>query len=202
MIRHYTYGEILRADSFYRRNLIHCLSDTISLNFIGTCDKAGKTSLTPFSQVFHLTANPPTLGILFRPPTVIRHTLENILETGLFTLNHVSSQYYKEAPNASSGCEESESRTVDIRAIILEGFQAPFVAESPLKLGCKLIESQLFQLNQTVLVTGSIEHIYVDDKGLRPDGTLDLTLLDTVTSSGVDKYNVGKNILDWTIQGL
>lgn len=194
MIRHFDSKEILASDSFYRRNLINCLSGYKSLNLIGTQDSKGKTNLAPFSQVFHIGANPPMLGILFRPNTVIRHTLDNILETGVFTMNHVTSEFYKEAHWASARWEDSEFDAVGIEAEYLDGFMAPFVKKSPVKLACTVLETQELKVNQTIFMIGSIDSIYIDDKGLRKDGSLDLELLDTVTVAGLDDYYTGKSL--------
>lgn len=194
MILHFDKEEILTSDSSYRRNLINALSGYKSLNLIGTKNKNGLTNLAPFSQVFHIGANPPTVGVLFRPDTVERHTLSNILETQFFTLNHVTSEFYKETHWASARWEGSEFEKTGIEPEYLNEFFAPFVRKSPLKLACKLIASQTLQVNQTILLIASIEEIYVDEKGLRDDGSLDLNALDTVTVSGLDEYHVGKKL--------
>ncbi len=194
MILHFDKEEILTSDSSYRRNLINALSGYKSLNLIGTKNKNGLTNLAPFSQVFHIGANPPTVGVLFRPDTVERHTLSNILETQFFTLNHVTSEFYKETHWASARWEGSEFEKTGIEPEYLNEFFAPFVRKSPLKLACKLIEKQTLQVNQTILLIASIEEIYVDEKGLRDDGSLDLNALDTVTVSGLDEYHVGKKL--------
>lgn len=60
---------------------------------------------------------------------------------------------------------------------------------------CTLLETQTLKVNQTILLIGSIDSIYIDEKGLRWDGSLDLNALDTVTVSGLDEYHVGKNWL-------
>lgn len=186
MIRHFDKEAILESDSFYRRNLINCLSGYKSLNLIGTKSKDGLTNLAPFSQVFHIGANPPLVGVLFRPDTVVRHTLSNILETEFFTLNQVTSEFYKEAHWTSARWKGSEFEKTGIEPEYLDEFFVPFVKRSRLKLACKLFETQTLKVNQTILMIGSIEHIYVDEKGLRTDGSLDLNALDTVTVSGLD----------------
>ena len=194
MIRHFDHDEILSIDSFYRRNLINSLSGYKSLNLIGSIDSKGITNLAPFSQVFHIGASPPLLGILFRPHTVKRDTLENILETGIFTVNHVTSEFYKEAHWASARWEGSEFDKIGLEPEYLRNFKAPFVSKSPLKLACSLVETQTLKVNGTVLVIGSIEHIFIDEKGLRQDGSLDLNTLDTVTVSGLDEYHKGEKL--------
>ncbi len=189
MIKYFSQESILSADSFFRRNLINCLSGYKSLNLIGTQNKAGQTNLAPFSQVFHIGASPPVIGILFRPHTVKRDTLENILETGFFTLNHVTSEFYKKAHWTSARWEGSEFEETGLEAEYLAGFEAPFVKDSPMKIACELVETQTLKINKTLLVIGSINHIFVEEKGLRKDGSLDLNLLDTVTVSGLDEYH-------------
>lgn len=194
MIRHFDSDEIMQEDSFYRRNLINCLSGYKSLNLIGTQNTAGITNLAPFSQVFHIGANPPMVGILFRPNTVLRHTLDNILETKVFTMNHVNSQFYKEAHWASAKWEASEFDATGIEPEYLNGFPAPFVKNSPVKLACTLVETQTLSVNQTILLIGSIDSIYIEEKGLRRDGSLDLNILDTVAVSGLDEYHAGQKL--------
>ncbi|WP_051260676.1 flavin reductase family protein [Algoriphagus marincola] len=194
MIKHFTKDEILESDSFFRRNLINCLSGYKSLNLIGTKSSEGISNLAPFSQVFHIGASPPLVGILFRPHTVQRDTLENILEAGYFTMNQVTPSFYKEAHWTSARWDGSEFEKTGLEAEFLNKFFAPYVKNSPLKLGCSLVETQTLKVNQTVLVIGSIDHIYVEEKGLRTDGSLDLNVLETVTVSGLDEYHIGKKL--------
>ncbi|NVJ85716.1 MAG: flavin reductase [Algoriphagus sp.] len=194
MIRHFSKADILEADSFFRRNLINCLSGYKSLNLIGTKSADGVTNLAPFSQVFHIGATPPLVGVLFRPHTVKRDTLENILETGSFTLNHVTPAFYKNAHWTSARWEGSEFDKTGLEEDYRDDFFAPFVKNSPLQLGCSLVETHTLKINETVLLIGSIDHIYVEEKGLRMDGSLDLNVLETVTVTGLDEYHVGKKL--------
>lgn len=194
MTKRISLEEIMSSDSFYRRNLINCLSGYKSLNLIGTQDSVGNTNLALFSQVFHIGANPPMVGILFRPNTVIRHTLDNILKSGFFTLNHVTSQFYQEAHWTSAKWECSEFEATGIEPEYLNGFFAPFVKISPVKIACSLVETQTLKVNQTILLIGKIESVHIDQKGLRKDGSLDLNTLDTVTVSGLDEYHVGQKL--------
>jgi flavin reductase (DIM6/NTAB) family NADH-FMN oxidoreductase RutF len=193
-MRHLRKEEILEGDADYRKNLINSLSGYKSLNLIGTLSNEGISNLALFSQVFHIGANPPLVGILFRPDTVVRHTLSNILETNFFTLNHVSSDFYKEAHWTSARWENSEFDATGLQEEYLNGFFAPFVSQSRVKLACKLIETQTLQVNQTVLMIASIEDVYVEEVGLRTDGSLDLNELDTVTVSGLDEYHTGRKL--------
>ena len=194
MMKFFDKNSILEAESFFRRELINSLSGYKSLNLIGTRDKDGKTNLSPFSQVFHIGATPPLVGVVFRPNSVARHTLENILDTGYFTLNHVTEEFFRQAHQTAARYEESEFESTGIEKIFKEGFFAPFVTKSPVQLGCQYVEHQALKINGTVLVIASIELVFVEEEGLRADGSLDLNLLGTVTVSGLDEYHLGKKL--------
>ena len=194
MMRHWSLDQVMEEDSFYRRNLINCLSGYKSLNLIGTKTSEGVTNLAVFSQVFHIGAAPPLVGILFRPHTVKRDTLENILQTGFFTLNHVTPLFYKEAHWTAASWESSEFEGTGLIEEFKHDFYAPFVKSSPVQLGCSLVETQTLQVNQTVLLIANVDHIFVEEKGLRADGSLDLNALETVTVSGLDEYHVGEKL--------
>ena len=193
-MKHFSLEDILSSASDYRRDLINSLAGYKSLNLIGSRSKEGKTNLAPFSQVFHIGATPPLVGILFRPHTVVRHTFENILETGSFTLNHVTEEFYQQAHQTAARYEDSEFAGTGLEEVYLEGFHAPFVKNSPVKVACKFAERHTLQINGTELIIGAIQHIWVDEKGLRPDGSLDLNSLGTVTVSGLDEYHLGQRL--------
>lgn len=194
MIVHFSKEEILQKESSYRRDLINSLAGYKSLNLIGTKNEHGVTNVSPFSQIFHIGATPPLVGILFRPHTVERHTFENILNTGFFTLNHVTPAFYKEAHQTAARYEGSEFEGTGLEEEYLGDFHAPFVKLSPLKVACKLAERVTLQINGTELIIAEIQDIYVDDKGLRKDGSLDLNALETVTNTGLDEYHIGQRL--------
>lgn len=194
MMRHWTLNQIMEADSYFRKNLINCLSGYKSLNLIGTKNANGVTNLAPFSQIFHIGASPPLVGILFRPHTVKRDTLENILHTGFFTLNHVTPAFYIEAHWTAAGWEGSEFEGTGLDEEYKDNFFAPFVKCSPVQVGCSLVETQTLKVNQTVLLIANVDHVYVEEKGVRADGSIDLNLLETVTVSGLDEYHLGEKL--------
>ena len=86
---HYTRDQINDLEKIKKINLINSCSGYKSANLIGTISKEGITNVAVFSSVTHLGSNPPTLGFIIRPTTVPRDTYKNILESGIFTINHV-----------------------------------------------------------------------------------------------------------------
>ncbi len=193
-MRQFDSVQLEQLDATYRRNLINCLPGYKPLQLIGSQNATGVTNLALFSQIIHLGAAPPLIGVLFRPHTVKRDTLENILETRSFTLNQVLPEWHVQAHWTAANWEGSEFEATGLKDERKEGFPAPFVESSPVQLACVLEEVQTLQINQTVLVIARIEQVFVAEKGLREDGTLDYDALETVSVTGLDEYHQGHSL--------
>ena len=193
-MRQFDSGQLAQLDATFRRNLINCLPGYKPLQLIGTQNAAGVTNLALFSQIIHLGAAPPLIGVLFRPHTVKRDTLENILETRSFTLNQVLTEWHVKAHWTAANWEGSEFEATGLIEERKAGFSAPFVTGSPVQLGCVLEEVQTLQINQTILVIARIEQVFLAEKGLREDGTLNYDALGTVSVTGLDEYHQGQSL--------
>ncbi|TGE23129.1 flavin reductase family protein [Hymenobacter metallicola] len=189
-MRHLTTADIERFEKVYRLNLINSITGYKPANLIGTASGEGATNLAIFSSVIHLGSAPAVLGIVTRPATVPRHTYENIKATGCYTINHVHADFVAAAhyTSAEFGREESEFAACGFTPVYRDEFPAPYVAESRISLGLRLKE-ELPVHNGTVLLVGTVEHIYLPIEVLRPDGTLDLQLAGDVCISGLDGYH-------------
>jgi flavin reductase (DIM6/NTAB) family NADH-FMN oxidoreductase RutF len=75
-----------------------------------------------------------------------------------------------------------------------EGFPAPFVVESHIKIGLSFEEEHLVKANGTILVVGKIEKLIVPDDAIAADGDLALESLDTVAIGGLDTYYTARKI--------
>ncbi|MGB6138034.1 MAG: flavin reductase [Shewanella sp.] len=189
---HYTQAHIGALDTRTRAHFINSLSGFKSANLIGTQDDQGHTNLAIVSSVFHLGANPPLVGMIIRPHSVARHTFENILKTGFYTINQVNQSIYSQAHQTSARYDrdESEFAATGLTAEYLSDFHAPFVKQSRLKYSVKFVEHQHLAVNGTELVIGEISDIYVDDNAVEDDGFIDLQALDTVAITGLDSYHI------------
>lgn len=197
-MRHFDFEQILTLDPAYRKNLINALPGYKPLHLMGTKSKLGVTNLALFSQVLHIGASPPLIGVLFRPQSVKRDSLENILDSQVFTLNHVLPDWHVRAHWTSGRWEGSEFEGTGLAEEYRADWPAPFVARSPVQLACTLVQAQTLEVNQTVLVIAQIDHVFVAEHGLRSDGSLDLNALETVSVSGLDEYHRGKKIARWS----
>jgi flavin reductase (DIM6/NTAB) family NADH-FMN oxidoreductase RutF len=93
---------IAEMDKQFRVHLINCLGGFKSVVLVGTADAQQHTNLAIFSSVFHIGANPPLIGLVFRPTPPERHTYNNILETGFYTLNHLNESILTQAHQTSA----------------------------------------------------------------------------------------------------
>lgn len=191
---HFTLSQILAQEKPFRRNLINCLSGFKSLNVCSTISPSGHTNLALLNSVIHVGANPPLMGMLMRPHTVPRHTIENIEAMGVYTLNMVSQAIYQEAHQASARYpqEVSEFEATGLSPWYSNSLKAPYVAESPVKIGLRFEEKHLIAANDTQLIVGKIEELFLPEAALGEDGFLNLSQLGAVAGNGLDGYHLGQ----------
>ena len=107
---HYTEQDISELDRIKRLNLINSISGIKPANLIGTISSEGHTNLAIFSSVVHLGSNPALLGFMLRPHIEVRrHTYDNILYNGEYTINHVTRPMMKKAHYTSAKFDRSIS---------------------------------------------------------------------------------------------
>lgn len=191
---HITRKEIEAFPHLYKINLMNSISGYKSANLIGTKSKEGITNVAVFSSVVHYGSNPPILGFVLRPTTVVRNTYNNIKETGFYTINAISEGMIEEAHHTSAkySAEISEFDKTNLTSEYKNNFDAPFVAESPLQLGMKYLEEYHIKANDTVLVLGEVTDLYFEDTMLSEDGFLNLSKESVAAINGLDTYMVAK----------
>ncbi len=175
----------------YRVNFINSLSGFKSLNLVGTVNAAGQSNLAPFSSVVHLGADPALIGMVSRPDSVPRDTLNNILHTGWYSLNHVDADMLQQAHQCSARYPEqvSEFAATGLHEAYIEPCPAPLVAESPLSMLVEYKEHHRLSINNTILIVGQIHHVRLRDDVVRDSGYIDLEALGTLTCTGLDSYH-------------
>jgi flavin reductase (DIM6/NTAB) family NADH-FMN oxidoreductase RutF len=206
-MQHFTRSDIQLMEQRYRASFINSLGGFKSLILVGTTDNVeernpdgtigkGATNLATFNSLFHIGANPPLCGLIFRPDSVDRHTLSNIEKTGFYTVNHVHSDFYKKAHQASARYPKdvSEFDATGLTPYYVEGFHAPFVAESRVKFGLELREKHPLSINGTIMIIGEIKHVILPESAVQNDGFVDIEKAGTLTCSGLDSYHTTQRI--------
>jgi len=186
-----------QMDQRVRATFINCLSGFKSANLIGTySNKHQTTNLSIISSAFHLGANPALMGFIVRPHSTDRHTLEYILETKEFTLNHVNESIMIQSHQTSARYErhQSEFEMTGLTPHYHNDLKAPFVLESNIRIYLELREHHHLSINKTEMIIGEITHIFVPEDSLLNDGSLNLERAGTICLSGLDRYHGTKQI--------
>lgn len=188
--------DIEAMEKIFRLNLINSVTGYKPANLIGTAAADGRTNLAMYSSVVHLGSNPPYIGIFTRPTSVARHTYDNLRASGCYTINHVHESFVGAAHYTSAPFPEDESEfdACGLEAEFLDGFQAPYVRESQIKLGMRLVEEIPVKATGTTLLVGKVEEIYLPADLLAADGSLNLNGAGGVCISGLDTYHTAHQI--------
>tara|TARA_R110000868_G_scaffold408293_5_gene691045 strand:+ start:83591 stop:84226 length:636 start_codon:yes stop_codon:yes gene_type:complete len=196
-MKHYSRKKLDHLPSRFRAQFINSVTGYKSANLIGTKSNDGITNLAVFSSVTHLGSNPPLLGFVLRPRTVTRNTYENLRRTGVFTVNHVNSEIIKPAHQTSAKYDSgvSEFSRTGLTEEYLDGFEAPYVKESVIKIGCAYQNEYFLKENECLFIIGTIQHIYIDEGLQSDDGWLNLEEAGSVSINGLDGYSLPK-VLD------
>ena len=186
-----TFSDLKDWEQRKRAQLINSLGGFKSVCLIGTVNKLAQTNLAIFNSVIHLGANPPLVAFIIRPDSVERHTLENIVATGFYTINHINEGIYKQAHQTSARYpgEVSEFEATGLTPELKNDFMAPFVAESNVSFGLQFKERIDIALNGTTLMIGEIQLINFPENCLCEDGFLDIEKAHSITCSGLDSYH-------------
>lgn len=187
-------NDINQLHHLYRINLINSCSGYKSANLIGTKSTDGVSNVAVFSSVTHLGSNPALLGFFLRPTTVMRNTYHNLKATGVFTINHIFEDILEDAHHTSAKYDGSISE-FDVTALeedYKDTFLAPFVKDSPIQLAMRYVEEYSISANNTILVIGEIEKLYVPDNLLEKDGFINLSKGNVASINGLDGYTIPK----------
>ena len=180
-----------------RARLVNSLSGFKSANLVGTSNADGSPACCIVSSTVHLGSNPAWMGVVFRPPGEDAHNYKNLVRTGIFTLSHVTADFYEAAHQTSARYPAVRS---EFEAVGLtphwhgagdERFGAPAVAESPVRMGLA-VEENMPLPNGCRFVIGAIQWVDFASEMQAEDGFLDLSAAETVCIGGLDAYHTAE----------
>jgi len=189
-MHYFSLEDINNLKHLYKINLINSCSGFKSANLIGTKSKDGIENVAVFSSVTHVGSNPPILGFICRPTTVTRDTYTNIKETGFYTINHIQESNFKEAHHTSAKYNSiiSEFDKTELQSEYKNDSFAPFVKDAPIQLEMKYLGEYQIKENDTILVLGKIQGLYINQDIMTEDGFINLSDANVATINGLDGY--------------
>ncbi len=187
---HFELKELLDFPSRYRANLINSCTGYKSCNILASKNKEGITNAAVFNSIIHIGSNPPMLGFILRPTTVPRNTYANIKDTHFFTVNQVHKNIIADTHHTAAKYDAttSEFDKTNLKEEYLDGFAAPYVQGSAIQIGCSYVNEYHIEENDTLLIIGAIEQLYIQDHLIHEDGWVQLDKADTVATIGLDGY--------------
>lgn len=182
-------------DKRYRVHFINSLSGYKSANLVGSIDANGVTNLAILSSVVHLGADPALIAFINRPHSVERNTLDNIVSTKVYTINHVAESFFEQAHHTSARypADISEFDKTGLNPIYTE-FKAPYVEQSRIKLGLEFREKIDIDLNGTVMIIGEVVEVLIDQELIQEDGKIDIVSAQSVAVTGLDEYHTATSL--------
>ena len=200
MMTFFNEEDILQMPKVKRLNIINSITGIKPANLISTIDERNRHNLAIFSSVVHLGSNPALIGFILRPQEKIRrHTYENILENGYYTINHLPNHKTLEGhyTSAKFDKETSEYDVCHFTPEFQHDFPVPYVKESFLRMGLKHVESIPIKYNGTVMIVGKILQVYVAKSSLSEEGYINLEEAKSVGISGLNTYYDLKKIASY-----
>jgi len=184
-------NDILQMETRIRAAFMNSLSGFKSASLIGSIDSKGNSNLAIFSSVIHLGSNPALIGFINRPDSTNRHTLENIMDTKCFTINHINKEIYRKAHQTSARYAKdlSEFDATGLTPEFHKLLPAPYVKESHIKYGLEFAERHELKINGTILIIGQVREVIIPENCFLPHGAIDIEKAETITISGLDCYH-------------
>lgn len=182
--------DLQQMEERFRATLINSLPGFKCLQLVGTMGSKGHSNLGIFNSIFHVGASPAYLGMVFRPGSHDHDTLVNIKRTGIYTFNNVLEPFYTKAHQTSARYDTGCSEFVEcgLEEFFIPNFDAPFVADSTVKIAMQLKKIIPIELNSTTIVIGQVMHILLSGKLVGKDGYVSHETAGTLTTSGLDSY--------------
>ncbi len=160
------------------------------IGWIGSRSADGVNNLAPFSFFGAVCANPPTV-VFGASRAARRDTTANVLDTGVFTVNIVTSEVIDKvvASAAPIPSDTDEFDHAGLTPVMGTEVNAPMVGEARARLECRLSHHvQLGEDHGTDVIFGEIVAYHVDDDLL--DGTrIDQAGLHAVGSHVANTYS-------------
>lgn len=181
---------ISQMDKIEKLNLISSCTGYMPANLIATKSIDGNSNVGIFSSVTHLGNSPSLVGFIVRRTAIPRDTYKNIMETGYFTINHITIDMIDDAHHTSANYDSgvSEFDKTNLEEEYKEGINVPFVKGSPVQLFCKYVNEYNIKENGTIYIIGSIETIFYDESLEHKDGSLELDKANIMALNGTDGY--------------
>ncbi len=160
---------------------------------VGTYDQEGQPNVMTIAWGGICCSKPPCLTISLRKAT---YTYSNIMQRGFYTVSVPSARYVVEADyfGIASGRDVNKFIQTGLTPTRSELVDAPYVAEFPMVLECKLLHH--FEIGLHTQFIGEILDVKVDSEALLDDGNPDIQKIAPLVYATKDRsyHQVGERV--------
>lgn len=153
---------------------------------VGTYDRAGKPNAMAVAWGGICCSKPPCVAVSLREAT---YSYGNIVERKAFTVSIPSEEHVKEADyfGIASGRDVDKFAATGLTPVKSDLVDAPYVAEFPVVLECKLLHT--LEIGLHTQFVGEILDVKVDESVMADDGKPDATKIKaTMFATGSREY--------------
>ena len=178
----------LEADALSLSEMYKILIGSVAprpIAWAGTRSKDGVNNLAPFSFYNCFSSKPPIVGFstIARPDGRKKDTLQNVQDSGCFTLSCASNKLVSQLSKSAAMLEpdEDEFEYAGLTPAEARHVKAPYVADALVVFECELREIICFgdEPGAGNLILGEICYVHIEDS-IYQDGRIDLEKLDPV----------------------
>jgi len=158
---------------------------------VGTFDKAGKPNVMTAAWGGICCSAPPCITVSLREAT---YSHGNIVARKAFTVSIPSAAQVKEADffGIASGRNTDKFAATGLTAVAGDLVDAPYVAEFPIVLECKLVHT--IELGLHTQFVGEVLDAKADESVLGEDGNPDMAALDPILFAEGAYYRFGERL--------
>lgn len=163
-LKSFSSEEIKSLDRAYRRDFINRITGAKLAWILGSFHPEFGENLALFSSIVHVGANPPLVGIVFRPSMGKLHSLRNINETKLFSLNSLPLKFRKEIHSSSAnGSEELDDfDSIGLQREIDSSHPIPLVKEASIRMLLEPVELAPIRTNSNHFLVSEIKKVEIN----------------------------------------
>ena len=165
-----------------------------------SCQRPGeKPNILTVAWAGTVCTNPPMLSISVRPE---RYSHGILKETGEFVVNLTTQELARAADYCGvvSGADVDKYEKMGLTPLPMEKVAAPGIAQSPVCIACKVVESRLYGSHE--MFVAQVVDVSVDPKYLDEKGRFDLNAAGLLAYSHGTYYSLGEKLgtFGWSVR--
>lgn len=158
---------------------------------VSAADREGRANILTVAWTGTVCTNPPMVSISVRPSRYSHHM---IMETGEFVINLTTKRlaYAADYCGVRSGRDTDKWEEMKLTPAASEQVKAPYIAESPVNIECKVVETK--PLGSHDLFLAEVVAVHADDRYMDKKGRFHLEKAEPVVYSHGAYYMLGEKL--------